>query len=116
MKYLILPVLLVLAACADIQSATDKAGRDAAKTIMPETLAVYFPQVPKAFFTPFTNCVVDLATAKEVQSLAGDAIAGVDQGTADIVTGILARPATQDCLRAQVGPEQISNALQGAQG
>ncbi|MGA9412201.1 MAG: hypothetical protein WBV78_17370 [Roseobacter sp.] len=108
MKHLILPLLLLLGACAQIQSATDKAGRDAAKTILPETLAVYFPQVPKAFFTPFTDCVVDFATAKEVQTLAADAVAGVDQGTADTVTGILARPETQECLRARIGPEQIA--------
>jgi hypothetical protein len=107
MKNLIVPVLLLLGACSEIQSATDKAGRDAAKSVLPETLAVYFPQVPKAFFAPFTDCVVDYAMAKEVQALAADAVTGVDQGTADTVTNILARPATQDCLRTKIGPEQI---------
>ncbi|MEM9576440.1 MAG: hypothetical protein AAF999_05455 [Pseudomonadota bacterium] len=91
--------LVGLSACAQVQTATDQAGRDAAKTIMPEALAVYFPQVPKALFTPFTNCVVDNASAKEVQALAGDAIVGVDAGTADTIRAVLARPATQDCLR-----------------
>lgn len=114
MKYLILPALLLVGACTEIQSATDKAGRDAAKSILPETLAVYFPQVPKAFFTPFTDCVVDYAMAKEVQALAADTVTGVDQGTADIVTGILARPETQDCLRGKIGPDQIADVLQGA--
>ncbi|MEE4187576.1 MAG: hypothetical protein V2I76_03910 [Roseobacter sp.] len=94
--------LFLVTACADIQSATDKAGRDAAKTILPETLAVYFPQVPKAFYEPFTNCVVDNALAAEVQSLAGDVITGVDTGTADTVRGILARSETQACLARSV--------------
>ncbi|MFK7764874.1 MAG: hypothetical protein AB8B62_16545 [Roseobacter sp.] len=99
MKFVIVPAVLALGACAQIQSATDQAGRDAAKTVMPEALAVYFPQVPKQLFTPFTNCIVDSADASEVQSLAADAVVGVDGGTADTIRAILARPATQDCLR-----------------
>lgn len=106
MKYLAVPLLMVLGACAQVQIATDQAGRDAAKTIMPQALAVYFPQVPKELFTPFTNCVVDNADAKEVQALAGDAIVGVDEGTADTIRAILARPATQDCLR-QAAPAAV---------
>lgn len=99
MKKLVVPILFVLGACTQVQTATDKAGRDAAKTIMPEALAVYFPQVPKELFTPFTNCVVDNANAKEVQALASDAIVGVDDGTADTIRAVLARPAAQECLR-----------------
>ncbi|MEP6180949.1 MAG: hypothetical protein ABJ214_09820 [Roseobacter sp.] len=55
--------------------------------------------MPKALFTPFTDCVVDSADASEVQSLAADAVVGVDAGTADTIRAILARSATQDCLR-----------------
>ena len=99
MRRIILPIMLVLGACSQVQTATDKAGRDAAKTVMPEALAVYFPQVPKELFTPFTDCVIDNADAKEVQALASDAVVGVDAGTADTIRAVLARPATQDCLR-----------------
>ncbi|GFE48813.1 hypothetical protein So717_05660 [Roseobacter cerasinus] len=99
-----LPLILfsaaALSACVEIQQATDRAGRDTAKTVLPEALAVYFPQVPKALFTPFTNCVVDNADAAEVQALAADAITGVDQSTADTIRTVLARPETQNCLRA----------------
>lgn len=91
------------AACTDIQNATDKAGRDAAKTIIPGALAVYFPQVPKQLFTPFTNCIVDNANASEVQSMAADAVVGVDDGTAETIRAVLARPSTQQCL-AQAAP------------
>ncbi|MEP2641876.1 hypothetical protein [Roseobacter sp.] len=100
--------LVTLAACAEVQQATDRAGRDTAKTILPEALAVYFPQVPKALFTPFTNCVVDNADASEVQSLAADAITGVDQNTADTIRAVLTRPETQNCLRA-AGPAALAS-------
>lgn len=98
----ILPLCLALTACTEIQNATDRAGRDAAKTIIPEALAVYFPQVPKAFFQPFTDCIVDNADASEVQSLAADAVVGVDEGTAKTIRNILAEPGTQQCLAAKV--------------
>ena len=96
----LLGLAVALSACAAVQETTDQAGRNAAKTIMPEAIAVYFPQVPKALFTPFTDCVVDNANASEVQALAGDAIVGVDAGTADTIRAVLSRDATQDCLRA----------------
>ncbi|WP_299674064.1 hypothetical protein [uncultured Roseobacter sp.] len=97
---LALSATVALSACVAVQQQTDLAGRQAAKTILPEALAIYFPQVPKALFTPFTNCVVDNADASEVQSLAADAVVGVDQGTADTIRTVLARPETQNCLRA----------------
>ncbi|MFK7870521.1 MAG: hypothetical protein AB8B58_14940 [Roseobacter sp.] len=99
MKYFLLSLPIVLAACAAVQQTTDQAGRNAAKTILPEALAVYFPQVPKELIEPFTNCVVDNADASEVQSLAGDVLTGADTNTADTIRSILAREATQSCLR-----------------
>lgn len=89
-----------LGACVQVQEATDKAGRDTAKTVLPEALALYFPQVPKQLFSPFTTCVVDNADASEVQSLAADAITGVDENTAATIKTVLTRPETQNCLRA----------------
>ncbi|WP_298970341.1 hypothetical protein [uncultured Roseobacter sp.] len=96
----LLPAALLLSACADVQQATDTAGRNAAKTALPEALAIYFPQVPKQLFQPFTNCVVDNADASEVQSLAADAVTGADENTADTIRSVLARVETQNCLRA----------------
>jgi hypothetical protein len=102
MKPILFILPLALTACVAVQQTTDQAGRNAAKTIMPEALAVYFPQVPKQLFTPFTNCVVDNANASEVQSLAGDAVTGVDPTTAATIRTILERDSTQACLRASV--------------
>lgn len=104
-RYMI-PFVLLIGACTQIQTATDKASRDVAKTILPEALAVYFPQVPKALFTPFTNCVVDNANSAEIQSLASAAVVGVDPGTAETIRGVIARPETQDCLR-QATPDAL---------
>lgn len=97
---LLFPLLLILGGCASVQQATDTAGRNAAKTIIPEALAVHFPQVPKSLFQPFTDCIVDNADASEVQSLASDAITGVDQGTANTIRAVLTRSSTQQCLAA----------------
>lgn len=97
---IILPAVLMLSGCAAIQQTTDQVGRDAAKTVLPEALAVYFPQVPKQLFTPFTNCIVDNADASEVQSLAADAVTGADANTAETIKAVLTRPHTQNCLRA----------------
>lgn len=99
-NYFVVMALIFVTACADMQQATDTAGRNAAKTVLPEALAVYFPQVPKQLFTPFTNCVVDNADASEVQSLAADVLTGVDETTASTIRSVLARPETQQCLTA----------------
>ncbi|WP_187430494.1 hypothetical protein ROLI_006640 [Roseobacter fucihabitans] len=95
-----LPLILTISGCAAIQQTTDQVGRDAAKTVMPEALAIYFPQVPKQLFQPFTNCVIDNADASEVQSLAADAVTGADENTAATIKSVLTRPQTQNCLRA----------------
>ena len=96
----ILPAVLILTGCTAIQQTTDAAGRNAAKTVLPEALALYFPQVPKQLFQTFTDCIVTNAKANEVQSLAADAVTGVDQNTGETIRAVLARPETQNCLRA----------------
>lgn len=98
----IFPLVLAVGACSSIQETTDKAGRDAARSIMPQTLAIYVPQVPKELYPAFTNCVIENATAADVQSLAGDAVVGIEPSTGERVKKIIAYPETQDCLRTVV--------------
>ena len=105
---ILLPICLALSACADVQQATDQAGRNAAKSAIPQALAASFPQVPKSLFQPFANCIVDNADASEVQSLAADAVIGIDADTATTIRAILTRPETQNCLRATVPPEALA--------
>ncbi|MDW4499075.1 hypothetical protein R5H30_13850 [Sulfitobacter sp. D35] len=100
---LILSVALAgLAGCAEIVRTADESGRAAAKTVVPEALALYFPQVPKALYTPFTDCLIDNATGPELADLAQDALIGPDPQTAETIRAILSRPATESCLTAQV--------------
>lgn len=99
---LLLPLFLVLGACTAVQETTDKAGRDAARSIMPQTLAVYFPQIPKELYPAFTNCVIENAAAADVQVLAGDAVVGVRPSTGERVRQVIGYPETQDCLRTVV--------------
>jgi hypothetical protein len=100
MKRLLLCSLLALTACADVMQATDQAARTTAKKAVNEAIITQFPQVPKNLVTPFTNCVVDNAEVAEINALAQDAVVGVDTQSGTIIKGILARPATQQCLSA----------------
>jgi hypothetical protein len=92
---------LLLAACADIQQTTDRVARDTSKTAVNEVILTRFPQVPKELVVPFTDCVVENATAEEVQALARFAVIGTDEQTATIIRGVLSRPETQRCLSAR---------------
>ena len=95
-------LLIAVSGCAQIVQQADQSGRAAAKNVLPEALALYFPQVPKALYTPFTDCVIDNATGPEIADLAQDSLIGPDTGTYETLRGILARPATESCLTARV--------------
>ncbi len=99
-RFLILPVL-ALTACTEIQMAVDNTAREGTKGVVAETLAIHFPQVPKQLITPFTNCVIDNASAVELRDLARSALSGVDEMTVLTVRNTLARPETQSCLRSK---------------
>lgn len=88
-------------ACTEVTQAVDGAAREGAKGVITQTIATRFPQVPKALITPFTDCIVDYATADEVREFVRAAAVGVDDTTVAAVRGILARPDTQTCLQAR---------------
>lgn len=90
---------LALAGCADVQDAADKTGRKAATSAVTEVIAIHFPQVPKPLIETFTGCVIENAAAVEVRELAKASIVGIDDDTVAVVRAVMARPATQDCLR-----------------
>ena len=89
---------LWLSACAQTQTVVDDVARDAAKAAVSEALVTNFPGVPRAAVTPFTNCVIDNASAREIAELAKDAVVGTSGTTVAIVRAILDRPNTQTCL------------------
>tara|TARA_R110002110_G_scaffold117021_20_gene289224 strand:- start:1535 stop:1864 length:330 start_codon:yes stop_codon:yes gene_type:complete len=90
-----------LAACAEMTEAVDSTARAGAKGVVTETLATRFPQVPKQLIEPFTNCIIDYASAMEVREFARAAVVGVDETTVTAVRSILARPETRTCLQAR---------------
>ncbi len=86
-----------LTACVEVQQAVDNTARQGAKGVVTETLATRFPQVPKELITPFTDCIIDNATALEIREFARSAIAGVDDSTATTIRNVLSRPETVQC-------------------
>ncbi|WP_415921469.1 hypothetical protein [Tateyamaria sp. SN6-1] len=93
-----LVALLTVTACAEATEAVDGVARRSAKAAVSETLTTRFPAVPKAAVTPFTDCVIDNATAREIGEFAKDAVIGVSETTVALVTQVLQRPETQQCV------------------
>lgn len=101
MRALALFALVALAAC-DPQDFADKVGRRTAETVVMPVVASYLPsgQAQSA-----TLCIVENASAAEVQALARDV--GTRAGTLTVqnVRTIAARPETIACMaRAGVPP------------
>lgn len=69
---------------------------------MEKTLVTRFPAVPKSAVTPFTDCIIDNASAREIAEFAKDAVIGVSETTVSLVRGVLSRTETQACV-AQAG-------------
>ena len=90
-----------LTACTEMTEAVDSTARAGAKGVVTETLATRFPQVPKQLITPFTDCIIDYASAMEAREFARAAVVGVDETTVTTVRNILARPETRTCLQAR---------------
>ncbi|MEM6374021.1 MAG: hypothetical protein AAF727_14745 [Pseudomonadota bacterium] len=102
-RALSLSALLALTACDQASRAVDDAARRSAKLAVSETVLTRFPAVPKDLVTPFTDCVIDNASSREIGSFARDAVIGVTDQTATLVRTVIERPATQQCiLRAGV--------------
>ena len=101
MRALAVIPFLFLAACTQVQQAVDDTARQGAKGVVAETLATRFSQVPKELITPFTDCVIDNASALEIRDFARAAVVGVDDQTVQTVRAVLARPETVQCLQSR---------------
>mgnify|MGYP001029123883 FL=1 len=97
-RLIALVALLGLTACEQTSRAVDNAARNSAKVAVNEALVTRFPLVPKELTTPFTDCVIDNASANEIGELARDAVIGVTDTTAALVRTVLERPETQQCV------------------
>ncbi|MBM1814980.1 hypothetical protein [Pseudosulfitobacter pseudonitzschiae] len=98
MRALLIVSLLALAACAETTQAVDGVARRSAKAAVAETFATRFPMVPKAAVTPFSDCVIDNASAREIGEFAKDAVIGVSETTVALVRSVIERPETQSCI------------------
>ena len=98
MRLLALSTLVALTACENATLAVDDAARRSAKLAVSEIVVTRFPVVPKALITPFTDCVIDNSSAREIGVFARDAVIGVSDTTAALVRTVLERPETQQCV------------------
>ncbi|WP_108485068.1 hypothetical protein [Oceaniglobus ichthyenteri] len=96
MRMLSLCLFVALTACTP--ATREDLTRSAAKTAVRPILANKLPGVP---VEPATNCVIDNANSNELLSLAADAVTGPTASTVKIVTDIVSRPGTIQCLATQ---------------
>ncbi|MCX7561044.1 hypothetical protein OS190_15855 [Sulfitobacter sp. F26204] len=101
MKGFAAALVLFVAACAPMQEAVDNTARQGAKSVVTETLATRFPQVPKQLITPFTDCIIDNSSALEIRDFAKAAVLGVDDQTVATIRAVLSRPETVQCLQSR---------------
>ena len=97
-------VTAVLSACTP--AVQDELARDAAKKAVRPVLAQNFPGVP---LEPATDCVIDNASAEEILVLAADAVTGPTASTVELVTRIVARRGTIECLAREGLPAVLSS-------
>ena len=97
-RMIALAALMALTACAEATQAVDGVARRSAKAAVAETLVTRFPAVPERAVTPFTDCVIDNASAREIGEFAKDAVIGVSETTVALVRTVARRQATQQCI------------------
>ena len=105
-KLVVGTILIFLAACSP--GFQDEVARDAARTAVRPVLAENFPGVP---LEPATDCVINNATAKEILSLAADAVTGPTANTVQTVSVIVSRPETIECLAVEGLPALLPSVL-----
>jgi hypothetical protein len=87
--------VLALTGCDVAEQVADDAVRQTAENTIVSVVEKQFPSVNAQ---PIANCVVDNATTKEIFSIAGDSVTGVDSGTVSTVLDIIKRPDTVTCV------------------
>ena len=86
---------MALSGCMqDIGSAGDTLARDAAKGVVNNVVQTRFPGVNAA---PYTDCIIDNASAGEIFTIAEAALLGTTQATTNLVVDIAGRPDTVRC-------------------
>ena len=89
-------LVALTAACS--QQAQDQVAREAARATVSRVVAERLPGVP---VQPAIDCVIDNANATQIRALAADAVLGVTESSAQIVSDIVSKPETLTCLAAE---------------
>lgn len=100
MKILGIGLILVLAACSPTDVA-DQVGRRAAATVVMPVVSASMPSGPAQ---AATNCIVENASAAEVQALARDVAVVAGTSTKATIRAIALRPEAQACFAARGVP------------
>ncbi len=100
MRGLLIPLAasVLLAGCEETREAADAVARRTAKAGVVETLVTRFPNVPKVAVTPFTDCIIDNASAREIAIFAKSSAIGATEESVALVRTVLGRPETQTCV------------------
>lgn len=93
----LLAMATALSACAYATETADALARQQAKSVVNGVIADTLPGVNAA---PVTDCIIDNATAGEILTIAGDALAGPTPATTRLVVEIAQRPDTVNCIAA----------------
>ena len=96
-------LVAMLAACTPQMQ--DELTRDAARTAIRPVLEQRFPGIP---LEPATDCVIDNASSSELLALAADAVTGPTANTVEIVSDVVSRPATIECLAREGLPALLT--------
>lgn len=87
---------VLVAACSP--QAQDQIARDAARSAITPVLVERFPGVP---LEPALDCVINNANAVQIRSLALDSVTGPTESTVQIVSDIVSKPETLQCLAVE---------------
>jgi hypothetical protein len=90
-------VLLAIAACSPTDVA-DKVGRRAAETVVLPVVSDYMTG-PEA--QAVTSCIIENASADEIQSLTRDVGVVAGTSTVDLILRIASRPESSNCMTAK---------------
>ncbi len=94
MRLAVLSLAMVsLLGCTATQK--DEFARNAAKSATSKVLAERYPGLP---LQPAADCVIDNANSTQIIALATDSVTGPTESTVQIVSGILQKPETIQCL------------------
>lgn len=96
---LLLPIVLatgLVAGCSP--QSQDQLARGAAKSVVARAATERLPGVP---VEPYTDCIIDNASSRQILTLAADTVTGPTASTWEVISGIARKPATLECfLRA----------------